>query len=119
MKPRSAKNKGKLLQNHVKKLLVEAFPELDGHIKSTTMGESGEDIQLSPTARNTIPYQFECKSRASIAVYRDFSQAQNHGRETPCLIIKQNASKPLAVIDLEKFIQLIRIENDYRKSVSI
>ena len=119
MKPRSAKNKGKLLQNHVKKLLVEAFPELDGHIKSTTMGESGEDIQLSPTARNTIPYQIECKSRESIAVYKDYEQSRLHGSWEPILVIKQNASKPLAVIDLEKFIQLIRIENDYRKSVSI
>lgn len=112
MTPRSAKNKGKKLQNDVKRLLVSAFPEYEGHIKSTTMGESGEDIQISPTARKAIPYQFECKSRANMVVYKDYEQARSHGNYEPALVIKQNASKPLAVIDLEKFIQLIRIAHD-------
>lgn len=112
MTPRSAKNKGKKLQNDVKRLLVSAFPEYEGHIKSTTMGESGEDIQISPTARKAIPYQIECKSRASIAVYKDYDQAKSHGNDEALLIIKQNGSKPLAVIDLEKFIHLIRIVHD-------
>lgn len=116
MTPRSAKNKGKKLQNDVKRLLVSAFPEYEGHIKSTTMGESGEDIQISPTARKAIPYQFECKSRASMAVYKDYTQASNHGCNEACLIIKQNGSKPLAIIDLEKFIELIWYRHNYREA---
>ena len=42
MKTRSAKNKGKRLQNKVKELLVEKFKSSleDGDFKSTTMGGS-------------------------------------------------------------------------------
>ena len=60
MKTRSAKNKGKRLQNNIRDILLENFKELEpDDIKSTTMGESGEDIQLSPAARKLIPYSFE------------------------------------------------------------
>ena len=56
MKSRSAKNKGKRLQNNFRDLLLEAFQELEpDDIKSTTMGESGEDIQLSPCLLYTSP----------------------------------------------------------------
>ena len=63
MKTRSAKNKGKRLQNSVRDILLETFTQLEeDDIKSTTMGESGEDIQLSPAARKLIPYAIECLS---------------------------------------------------------
>ena len=46
MKTRS-KNKGKRLQNNVRDLLLETFTQLEpDDVRSTTMGESGEDIQL-------------------------------------------------------------------------
>ena len=62
MNTRSRKNKGKRLQNKIRDLLLETFQnELEpDDIKSTTMGESGEDIQLSPAARKFIPYAIEC-----------------------------------------------------------
>ena len=64
MKTRSAKNKGKRLQNSVRDILLETFTQLEeDDIKSTTMGESGEDIQLSPAARKLIPYAIECKNQ--------------------------------------------------------
>ena len=48
MKTRSAKNKGKRLQNSVRDILLETFKDQlePDDIKSTTMGESGEDIKL-------------------------------------------------------------------------
>ena len=48
MKTRSAKNKGKRLQNTVRDILLETFKEdLDpDDVKSAVMGDSGEDIQL-------------------------------------------------------------------------
>ena len=53
MKTKSAKAKGKRLQNRVRDLLVEKYSKVleEGDFKSTTMGESGIDIQLSPAAR--------------------------------------------------------------------
>lgn len=57
MKTKSAKAKGKRLQNRVRDLLVEKYSKVleEGDFKSTTMGESGIDIQLSPAARKKFP----------------------------------------------------------------
>ena len=47
MKPRSAKNKGKRLQNKVRDLILEKFNTLEpDDVRSITMGDSGEDILL-------------------------------------------------------------------------
>ena len=53
---RAAKAKGRLGQNEIRDKILETFPELEpDDVKSTTMGDSGEDIQLSPAARRRIP----------------------------------------------------------------
>jgi len=74
------------------------------------MGAGGEDIQLSESARRLFRYGIECKNRVSMAVYRDFEQAERHcdvGNLEPCLIIKQNHSEPLAVVSLKHFMELV------------
>jgi len=59
MKPRSGKNKGRRLQNFVRDMLQDTFPNLHkDDIKSQTMGMPGEDIILSPAARTIISYSF-------------------------------------------------------------
>lgn len=70
------------------------------------MGASGRDVQLSEHALQLFPYDVECKSRASIAVYKDFDQASGHGNANPLLVIKQNNSEPLAVVSLKHFMEL-------------
>ena len=47
------------------------------------------------------------KNRAAIAIYKDYQQATSHGTLEPLLVIKQNHSKPLAVVDLDYFIKLM------------
>ena len=67
MKSRSAKNKGKRLQNNFRDLLLETFNQLEpDDIRSAIMGESGEDIKLSPAARKLIPYSFDFFSRLPV-----------------------------------------------------
>ena len=57
MKSRSAKNKGKRLQNQVRDLILEKFQQLEeDDVRSTTMGDSGEDVLLSPFARRLFPF---------------------------------------------------------------
>jgi len=69
MKTRSAKAKGRRLQDSVRKLLLENFPQLeDDDIKTAIMGESGEDIHLSPAARKLIPYSIECKNQEALSI---------------------------------------------------
>ena len=109
MKTRSAKNKGKRLQNKVRDLLLETFSDLEpDDIRSAIMGETGEDIKLSPAARKLIPYSFECKNQEKINIWDSLQQAEeNSGVYDPVLIFKRNRSKTYAVINVQKFIELI------------
>ena len=109
MKSRSAKNKGKRLQNSFRDLLLETFTQLEpDDIRSAIMGESGEDIKLSPAARKLLPYSFECKNQEKLNIWDSLSQAEeNAGDYDPVLIFKRNRSKTYAVINIEKFIELI------------
>ena len=110
MKSRSAKNKGKRLQNTVRDILLEAFDTLEpDDIKSAVMGDSGEDIQLSPAARKIIPYSIECKNQEKLNIWSALEQAEDNSKEfTPVLIFKRNRSKTYAVIEFKEFIELIR-----------
>ena len=113
MKSRSAKNKGKRLQNNVRDLLLKTFNQLEpDDIKSAIMGESGEDIKLSPAARKLIPYSFECKNQEALNIWSSLEQAEtNSGDYDPVLIFKRNRTKTYAVINIEKFIELINENN--------
>lgn len=109
MKPRSAKAKGKRLQNDVRDLLLSIFTSLKpDDVRSTTMGESGEDVLLSTAARQLVPFQIECKNKAQIAVYGWYAQAKTHGEHEPLLVIKQDYSDPLVVVDAKLFFNLLK-----------
>ena len=109
MKSRSAKNKGKRLQNTIRDVLLETFDTLEpDDIKSAVMGDSGEDIQLSP-ARKLIPYSIECKNQEKLNIWGALEQAEkNSGDSNPVLIFKRNRSKTYAVLEIEDFIKLIK-----------
>ena len=113
MKSRSAKNKGKRLQNNIRDLLLETFNQLEpDDVRSAIMGEQGEDIKLSPAARRLIPYSFECKNQEALNIWSSLEQAEtNSGDYDPVLIFKRNRSKTYAVINIEKFIELINESN--------
>ena len=73
------------------------------------LGETGEDIKLSPAARRQIPYSFECKNQEKINIWESLNQAEeNSGDYPPVLIFKRNRSKTYAVLELEDFIDLIK-----------
>ena len=106
MTPSSAKSKGRVLQQWVRDKILSTHPSLEpDDVKSTPMGVSGCDVQLSPAARKLAPYAIECKNRASMAVYKDWEQAvRNCTKETvPVLVIKANRKKPLVVVDADWF----------------
>ena len=112
MKTRSAKNKGKRLQNTVRNLLVEKYSEIleSGDIKSTTMGESGIDVQLSPAARKLFPWGIECKNQEAISIWKCLKQAEIAADDEdlkPLLVFKRNKSKIYAVLELQDFLDLL------------
>ena len=110
MKAQSAKAKGRKLQQAVRDGILERFPTLEpDDVRSTGMGQSGEDVQLSPAARKLFPYSVECKNLAKIAVYNYYNQClTNCGASEPLVVVKQNRSKPLAIVDLEHFLDLVK-----------
>ena len=109
MKPSSAKGKGRRLQNFLKEKIYDYFPTLrNGDVKTAVMGESGEDIILSPAARDLIPFSFECKNQETLPLWKSLAQAEENcnGRD-PILVIKRNRSEVYAVIQFNVFTKLI------------
>ena len=110
MKQDSRRAKGRLLQIIVRDKILKAFPHLKPEdVVIAKNGENGEDIKLSRIAKRLIQHQFECKNQQKLlTLYKFFRQATKHGKLDPVLIIKLNSRKPLAVIDLDHFISLIK-----------
>lgn len=72
------------------------------------MGAGGEDIMLSPKAREMFPYSVECKNVERLNLWDSWKQTEtNAGVYQPVLIIKRNNHKPLAVVDAEHFIKVL------------
>lgn len=80
------------------------------------MGAGGEDVLLSPAARKLFPYTVECKNLAKIAVYNYYVQCTGHNEHEPLVVIKQNRSKPLAVVDFEHFMELVKYVSESKAS---
>jgi hypothetical protein len=109
MKPQSAKQKGRLLQQKVRDGILKSYPQLEpDDVRSTSMGAGGTDVQLSPAAKRLFPYEIECKNLAKVSVYKFYEQAKTHGKAEPLVVVKQNNSKPLAIVDLEHFLNLVK-----------
>ena len=109
MKPRSAKNKGKRLQNKVRDVILEKFDKLEpDDVRSITMGDAGEDILLSPAARRLFPFSVECKAQESLSIWSALQQAEsNAGKHTPLVIFKRNRSKTYAVLEFKELLKLL------------
>ena len=109
MKTRSAKNKGKRLQNDVRDLILETFTELEpDDVRSTTMGDSGEDILLSPAARKLFPFSVECKNQEKLNIWSSLQQAEdNAGEPIPLAVFKRNRSKTYVAFELDKLMEVL------------
>jgi len=108
---RAAKQKGRLGQNEIRDKLLEVFPELEpDDIKSTTMGDGGEDIQLSPAARKKMPISVEVKRRKSgmKMQYGWIEQAKRHGKGEPVLFFRADRSEWIVMVSLDHYMELLR-----------
>ena len=108
MKPQSAKAKGRKLQQFVRDAVLKVFPDLtERDVKSTGMGQSGDDLQLSSKAFSYFPYAVECKNLAKVVIYKWFEQRIPKEGHT-LLVVKANQKEPLAVVTLAHFMELIK-----------
>ena len=110
MQTKSAKAKGRRLQNWVKAHILFWNPGLiDSDVRTAIMGETNADIKLSSKAFKRFKYKVECKNRKGgfKFIYDCYQQCINHKEKgEPLLIIKMDRQKPLAVVDAEYFINL-------------
>lgn len=110
IRPQSAKSKGRRLQQQVASSILAAFPHLkEDDCFSTSMGAPGEDIRLSPRARESVPLSIECKCQEKLNVWASLEQAENNSpvEATPCLVFSRNRSPTYAVVEWSFLLRLL------------
>lgn len=111
MTPASAKAKGRSLQNRVCAHLRTLYGCHPDDIRPAIMGESGEDIKISPAMRERCAYSIECKNQERIAIWDALAQAESHTRKSgavPALIFHRNHSKTWVAIPIEEWLTLLK-----------
>jgi hypothetical protein len=77
------------------------------------MGESGEDILLSPAARRVFPYSIECKNVERLNIWDAIEQCKGNAKgHTPLVVFKRNGHEPYAAIPFSHFISLVKEDVD-------
>ena len=116
----SAKSKGRALAKWLKDALLQRFEHLQpDDLTVTPSGVTGGDLTQSPAATSVLPYQWECKSHARFAGYAFFDQAYEHGDREPVVIVRANHRRPLAIIDAEHFLDLLKCAAIQRSGPSV
>lgn len=105
---RGSKAKGRTGQQEVRDAILKSFPELEpDDCRSTAMGQSGEDLQLSPRARKLLPISAEVKRRKSFStVYQWYDQAKQDGKYEPVVFFRADRKPWLVVVSMEYYLSL-------------
>ena len=112
MKPRSAKAKGRRLQDQVAQDLAHAFelsPEL---IHKSIMGETGIDVMvLGPDAKKTGNLGIECKNQEALRLWPAWQQTKANAakaKRQPVLVTTRNNHEVLAVLSWKGLLELLQ-----------
>jgi hypothetical protein len=114
VKTKSAKAKGRRLQSHLAERILYWFPSLQADdVRPAVMGESGEDIKLSPKARTALPASFECKNTEALNVWAAMAQCEANAPAgtTPVLVFSRNRSKVYAVVAVDELLAGFAVSN--------
>jgi hypothetical protein len=103
---RASKAKGRLGQQEIRDALLETFDD----VKSTVMGDTGADVQLSPLAQKSIPISIEVKRRKTglKTVYTWMDQATNHDKGPPVVFYRSDRQPWLVVTELDHYLKLLK-----------
>ena len=110
MKNNSRQAKGRYLQNIVRDRIVKLYPVLTKKdIRTSNTGENGADVKLpTHTSRKLFSYSVETKNMKSYKlVYQAFRQAKRHSNMEPLLVLKGYREKPVVILDMEHFFNLL------------
>ena len=109
--PASRKAKGRRLQQETRDKVLALFEGIleVGDVLSTTMGDTGSDLKLSPLAKKHFPFSVECKNTETLNIWKALEQAEKNAAEgtAPLVIFKRNRSKIYAALDLDVLLELL------------
>ena len=122
MKTSSAKAKGRKLQQWVAQKISNVIGMrwgADQHIASREMGQAGVDIRLSPLALEKFPWSVECKRQEKFSVPIWIKQAEDNQLPNTnwLLICKRNREKPILILDMDVFFELLKLIPGDRKGL--
>jgi len=75
-------------------------------VRSTPLGVSGTDVQLSEKAQKHFPFSVECKARESLGRW-PWDILEQQGKRT-IGVIKRNRRQALVLLTLEDFFNIIK-----------
>lgn len=97
MKPKSAKQKGRRLQNQVREDLINVLEIPSDQIRTAIMGEKGADIK---DYSKMVPLSIECKNVERLDIWKaiDQSEANADISGIPCVVFKKNGREAYAAL---------------------
>lgn len=114
MKTSASKAKGRRLQNTVTLKFRNLFSGVlhEGDIKPQLMSQNGTDVILSPSAKNLIAFDIECKNQETLVgaqLTNAIEQCEGNTEEgrIPLLIFKKNQEPERVILRLDYFLELI------------
>lgn len=115
------KAKGRKLQQQTRDLILEVFKgELEqDDVRSTGMGQSGVDLQMSPLAQKLFPFAVENKAQEALSIFAALEQAEANATEKlkALVVFKKNRSKTYAALEFSELLKLIKELYELRKQV--
>lgn len=123
MKTSSAKQKGRKLQQVVAKMFLNLFKGklTEDDVKSTSMGVSGVDVQLSTKAKTLIPFDIECKCQEKINIWDSVKQCEANCKDDriPLVVFKRNRSDIYCTLKFEDLLELTKTQKIEFKSADL
>jgi hypothetical protein len=107
MRTSSAKAKGRRAAQEAKEIILKHLRTLEqGDVVVTSSGTTGEDLQLSPSARKIFPFQIEAKNVEKINIWKAIEQAKTHGPHKPLVLFKRNHEQLQVALDFDLFMNI-------------
>lgn len=112
----SRKSKGRRLQKFIKEeiLKLHSLDLNEDDVRSTSMGQSGTDIQLSTRAKNLFPFSCEAKNQEKLNIWEALAQAESNKEENmlPLLFFKKNRSEAYVAMKSADFMKILKVIKD-------